>query len=63
MAIIRSLQIAGASTYDKNVESLEKIFTDAVAYAAVEKPKDVNLRLESLRGLFDGTKTLFISII
>lgn len=51
----------GASTYDKNVEALEKIFTDAVAYAAVEKPKDLNLRLEALRGLFDGSKILFIS--
>jgi hypothetical protein len=52
---------AGTGTYDKNVESLEKIFSDAVAYAAVEKPKDANLRLEALRGLFDGTKILFIS--
>ena len=52
---------AGTSAYEKNVEALEKIFTDAVAYAAVEKPNDKNLRLESLRGLFDGSKTLFIS--
>lgn len=52
---------AGTGTYDKNVELLEKMFTDAVAYAAIEKPHDVNLRLESLKGLFDGTKTLFIS--
>jgi len=51
----------GTSTYDDNVELLEKIFTDAVAYAAMENPKDVNLRLESLEGLFDGTKTMFIS--
>jgi hypothetical protein len=51
---------AGASTYDKNVELLEKMFTDAVAYAAIEKPADVNLRLESLRGLFDGSKTMYI---
>ncbi len=51
----------GTSTYDKNVEALEKIFTDAVAYAAVAKPEDVNLRLEALKGLFDGSKTLFIS--
>jgi len=51
----------GTSSYDKNVEALEKIFTDAVAYAAVDKPTDKNLRLESLRGLFDGSKTLFIS--
>ncbi len=52
---------AGASTYEKNVELLEKMFTDAVAYAAIEKPADVNLRLESLKGLFDGSKTLFIT--
>jgi len=51
----------GASTYDKNVEALEKIFTDAIAYAEVEKPKDQNLRLEAMKGLFDGTKTLFIN--
>jgi imidazolonepropionase-like amidohydrolase len=52
---------AGTGTYDKNVELLEKIFSDATAYAAVEKPKDFNLRLDALKGLFDGTKTLFIS--
>jgi len=52
---------SGTSTYDKNVGALEKIFTDAVAYSAIEKPVDVNLRLEALRGLFDGSKTLFIS--
>ncbi len=51
----------GTSTYDKNVELLEKIFTDAVAYAALDKPVDVNLRLDAMKGLFDGTKTLFIS--
>jgi hypothetical protein len=52
---------ATTSTYDKNVEALEKIFTDAVAYASIVKPKDTNLRLESMKGLFDGTKILFIS--
>jgi hypothetical protein len=52
---------AGTSTYDKNVELLEKIFSDAIAYGAVEKHEDVNLRLESLQGLFDGSKILFIS--
>ena len=51
----------GESNYTRNVELLEKIFSDAVAYAAVEKPKDRNLRLEALKGLFDGTKTLFVS--
>jgi hypothetical protein len=51
-----------AATYAKNVEALEKIFTDAVAYAAIDQPKDVNLRLEAMKGLFDGSKTMFITI-
>ena len=52
---------AGESNYEKNVEQLEKIFTDALAYLQVEKPKDTNLRLEALKGLFDGTKRLYVS--
>jgi imidazolonepropionase-like amidohydrolase len=49
------------SSYDRNVEQLEKIFSDAAAYSAVRKPEDTNLRLEALKGLFNGTRTLFIS--
>jgi len=60
-ADLAAIPAAGASAYDKNVESLEKIFTDAIAYAAVEKPENVNLRLESMKGLFTGEKILFIS--
>ena len=52
---------SGTNSYDRNIEELEKIFTDAVAYAAIAKPKDINLRLEALKGLFDGSKILFIS--
>jgi hypothetical protein len=51
---------AGLTAYDKSVELLEEMFSDAVAYSLIEKPGNVNLRLESLRGLFNGTKTLFI---
>jgi len=60
-AFLAQMSAAGSNTYDKNVELLEKIFTDAVAYSALEKPVDVNLRLESMKGLFDGNKTLFIT--
>ena len=41
MVIFRQAAASATGTYDKNVEALEKIFTDAVAYAAIEKPKDV----------------------
>jgi hypothetical protein len=51
----------GTATYDKNVEALEKIFTDAEAYIASPAPENKNLRLEALRGLFEGTKILFIT--
>ncbi|NMC40422.1 MAG: amidohydrolase family protein [Bacteroidales bacterium] len=51
----------GQNSYDRNVEQLEKIFTDAAAYAEIEKPANTNLRLEALKGLFNGTKTLFIN--
>jgi hypothetical protein len=50
-----------ANTYDRNVELLEKIFYDASAYASAEETDAVNPRLESLSGLFDGSKTLFIT--
>jgi hypothetical protein len=51
-----------ASTgYDRNVELMEKIFSDAVAYAAIAKPEKTNLRLEAMKGLFDGSKILFIT--
>jgi len=52
---------SGSSAYDRSVEQLEKIFTDARAYAEVEKPEQVNQRLASMAGLFDGSKTLFIN--
>ncbi|HCI56132.1 MAG TPA: amidohydrolase, partial [Bacteroidales bacterium] len=52
---------AGQTAYERNVEQLEKIFSDAVAYSAIEKPVNTNLRLEAMKGLFDGTKTLFIN--
>jgi hypothetical protein len=60
MAAFQS-QGSGTNAYDRNVELLEKLFTDAVAYSAIEKPVDFNLRLDAMKGLFDGSKTLFIT--
>jgi len=51
----------GQDTYAKNVEQLEKIFSDAIAYSSAEKVEYTNLRLESLKGLFDGSKILYIT--
>jgi hypothetical protein len=58
---IAAAATAGASAYERSVESLEKIFTDAAAYSNIDKPEETNLRLESMKGLFDGSKSLFVN--
>ncbi|NMC39475.1 MAG: amidohydrolase family protein [Bacteroidales bacterium] len=56
-----SMPGAGENQYTRNVEQLEKIFTDAIAYSQLNDPADRNLRLEALKGLFDGSKRLYIN--
>ena len=45
--------------YDNEVTNIEHFFMDAVAYGN-QVSKETNLKLASMQGLFDGTKTLFI---
>jgi len=45
---------------NKEIESLEKIFADAFAYQLTTKPNPINLNLEAMRGLFNGSKKLYI---
>ena len=45
--------------YDKEVGTLSQFFTDAVAYGKLGT-RDLNLKLESMQGLFDGKKALMI---
>lgn len=45
--------------YTKNIKNLDKFFNDAFAYSKIE-PKEKNLKYESVLGLFNGTKQLFI---
>jgi imidazolonepropionase-like amidohydrolase len=47
--------------YDKHVNELRSFFSDAKAYAQIASPKNKNLKLEAVRGLFNGTQTLFIN--
>ncbi|MFC2122034.1 amidohydrolase family protein, partial [Bacteroidota bacterium] len=46
--------------YDKTVATIDKFFNDANAYKNLTDSDVKNLKLESMRGLFDGTKTLYI---
>jgi imidazolonepropionase-like amidohydrolase len=45
--------------YDRQIQLLTAFFQEANVYGK-ETPKEVNLKLESVQGLFDGKKTLFI---
>jgi imidazolonepropionase-like amidohydrolase len=47
--------------FESSFKELDKLFTDAAAYAELDKPERVNLRLEAIEGLFTGDQILFIS--
>ena len=47
--------------YNKQVAAIEKAFADAQAYSKSEE-KEVNVALASMKGLFDGTQTLYIRV-
>ncbi|MCB0381324.1 MAG: amidohydrolase family protein [Flavobacteriales bacterium] len=46
--------------YTERINELKDFFTDALAYSKVKNHLEKNLRFESMRGLFNGTQTLFI---
>jgi imidazolonepropionase-like amidohydrolase len=45
----------------KAVEAIENLFAEAKAYAEITKPEVINIRLEAMKGLFNGTKKLFVN--
>ncbi len=49
-----------AKRMEKDLLTLHKLFEEARAYAHIREPEYRNLHLESLRGLFDGSKKLYI---
>lgn len=46
----------------ETLRALEKAFGDARAYAEVPDPSPVNLKLAAMRGLYDGSKTLYVRV-
>jgi imidazolonepropionase-like amidohydrolase len=46
--------------YDKDYEEVKGFFKDAVSYSEIAKPEVTNLKLEAMKGLFDGSKSLYI---
>jgi imidazolonepropionase-like amidohydrolase len=49
-----------AERAQKAVDALYTLFAQAKSYADIAKPEVVNIRLAALKGLFTGTKKLFI---
>lgn len=46
--------------YDETIQEMNQLFADAAAYGQVDKHEVVNLKLEAMLGLLDGSKALCI---
>ncbi|PCH92716.1 MAG: amidohydrolase [Bacteroidetes bacterium] len=47
---------------NENIDRLKMLFKEALAYSLTKKPVEMNLKLEAMKGLFDGAKGLFIHV-
>ncbi len=47
--------------YNEQIVGLEKLFSEAAAYARKDIFTEKNLRFEGMKGIFDGSKTLYIN--
>lgn len=54
------VQIKQVKTYDQTRREIETFFNSAKAYAQVDNPDEVDLKFEALRGVFDGSKTVYV---
>lgn len=64
MRINRSTEPGGEekqrAAIDRNIHEIEKLFQEAQSYAADPRPATKNIHLEAMKGLFTGSKKLFI---
>lgn len=62
----RNWSEAGPTPYEKSKQyeerraDLEKFFAEAKAYCMTPKPAEKNLRFEAMRGVFNGTQSLYM---
>lgn len=52
----------GNEKYEKAIGEIKTFFDDALAYHKVSKPAITNLKMKSMKGLFEGSKTLYIHV-
>ncbi len=48
--------------YTKQVDNITNFFNEAKAYSQTADPEVTNLKFEAMKGLFDGSKKLFINV-
>ncbi len=48
--------------YEADMENLNNFFKNAYAYYLTDKPEEKNVRMESMKGIFDGSKNLYIHV-
>jgi imidazolonepropionase-like amidohydrolase len=54
-------QESPAEKVQKAMDALVKLFEEAKAYSEITKPAVTNVRFEAMRGLFNGSKKLFVN--
>lgn len=54
------IAIEKVKTYDQQLAEIQTFFSEAKAYAQVTKPAIIEVQFEGLRGVFDGSKTLYV---
>ena len=47
---------------DKELLAIDELFEQAFQYSKMAKPEVTNIRLEAMRGLFNGTKNLYVHV-
>lgn len=47
---------------DKELQAIDELFEQAFQYSKIEKPEIINIRLKAMRGLFNGTKNLYVHV-
>ncbi len=48
--------------HQKALADVDKYFTEAKAYSELEKPAQLNTRFDAMKGLFNGSKKMFINV-
>ncbi|MEM6965083.1 MAG: amidohydrolase family protein [Bacteroidota bacterium] len=48
--------------YGKQIQAIEDYFKEAIAYSKNDKLTAKNLKFEAMRGLFDGSKKLYVTV-